>query len=138
MSTQPSSAMLNRSAALASIAVAIVLVSLKAWAAWTSGSTAMLGSLADTVLDLVASIATLVGVWVAAQPDDAKHRFGHGKAEALAAMFQVVLISISALALAAELGVPIPTIAAAVDARSLSAARPLRLTAPGTPCSRTT
>ncbi len=102
MSTPPSSAMLNRSAALASIAVAIVLVSLKAWAAWTSGSTAMLGSLADTVLDLVASIATLVGVWVAAQPDDAKHRFGHGKAEALAAMFQVVLISISALALASQ------------------------------------
>ena len=62
----------------------------------------MLGSLADTVLDLVASIATLVGVWVAAQPDDAKHRFGHGKAEALAAMFQVVLISISALALASQ------------------------------------
>jgi divalent metal cation (Fe/Co/Zn/Cd) transporter len=31
-----------------------------------------------------------------------KHRFGHGKAEALAAMFQVVLISISALGLAAR------------------------------------
>lgn len=60
----------------------------------------MLGSLADTALDLVASLATLIGVWVAAQPDDAKHRFGHGKAEALAAMFQVVLISISALGLA--------------------------------------
>ena len=40
------------------------------------------------------------GVWVAAQPDDENHRFGHGKAEALAAMFQVVLISISALSLA--------------------------------------
>ena len=40
------------------------------------------------------------GVWVAAQPDDDNHRFGHGKAEALAAMFQVVLISISALSLA--------------------------------------
>jgi ferrous-iron efflux pump FieF len=60
----------------------------------------MLGSLADTALDLIASIATLAGVWVAAQPDDSQHRFGHGKAEALAAMFQVVLISISALGLA--------------------------------------
>jgi ferrous-iron efflux pump FieF len=60
----------------------------------------MLGSLADTALDLVASLATLAGVWVAAQPDDLHHRFGHGKAEALAAMFQVVLISISALGLA--------------------------------------
>jgi ferrous-iron efflux pump FieF len=60
----------------------------------------MLGSLADTTLDLVASLATLLGVWVAAQPADAEHRFGHGKAEALAAMFQIVLISLSALTLA--------------------------------------
>ena len=94
------SATLNRSAAFASIAVAMLLVGLKAWAAWSTGSTAMLGSLADTALDLVASLATLAGVWVAAMPDDEKHRFGHGKAEALAAMFQVVLISISALGLA--------------------------------------
>lgn len=94
------SASLNRSAALASIAVAFLLVGLKAWAAWSTGSTAMLGSLADTVLDLVASIATLIGVWVAAQPEDANHRFGHDKAEALAALFQIVLIAISALTLA--------------------------------------
>jgi ferrous-iron efflux pump FieF len=91
---------LTRSAAIASIAVALFLLALKVWAAWKTGSTAMLGSLADTGLDLVASLATLLGVWVAAQPADEKHRFGHGKAEALAAMFQVVLISISALGIA--------------------------------------
>ncbi|MEQ1498434.1 MAG: cation diffusion facilitator family transporter [Novosphingobium sp.] len=91
---------LNRSAAYASIAVASLLLGLKVWAVWTTQSTAMLGSLADTALDLIASLATLLGVWVAAQPDDDNHRFGHGKAEALAAMFQVVLISISALSLA--------------------------------------
>ena len=92
-------AALNRSAAIASTLVAALLVALKGWAAWTTGSTAMLGSLADTALDLIASLATLVGVWVAGQPADRQHRFGHGKAEALSAMFQVVLISISALAL---------------------------------------
>jgi ferrous-iron efflux pump FieF len=92
-------AALNRSAACASIGVALFLVGLKGWAAWSTGSTAMLGSLADTSLDLFASVVTLAGVWVAAQPDDSGHRFGHGKAEALAAMFQVVLISISALSL---------------------------------------
>lgn len=91
---------LNRSAALASIAVALLLVGLKVWAVLSTGSTAMLGSLADTALDLVASLATLIGVWVAAQPADEQHRFGHGKAEALAAMFQVVLISISAIGIA--------------------------------------
>lgn len=95
-----SHASLNRSAAFASIAVALLLVGLKVWAVLSTGSTAMLGSLADTGLDLVASLATLAGVWVAAQPADDKHRFGHGKAEALAAMFQVVLIAISAFGLA--------------------------------------
>ncbi|MCW1382338.1 cation diffusion facilitator family transporter [Novosphingobium sp. KCTC 2891] len=91
---------LNRKAALASSAVALLLVGLKVWAVLSTGSSAMLGSLADTALDLVASLATLLGVWVASQPDDHNHRFGHGKAEALAAMFQVVLISISAIGLA--------------------------------------
>lgn len=100
MSTAAAS--LNRSAAFASIAVAVLLVGLKGYAAWSTGSTAMLGSLADTVLDLVASLATLAGVWVAAQPSDDNHRFGHGKAEALAAFVQVVLISISALGIAAR------------------------------------
>jgi ferrous-iron efflux pump FieF len=60
----------------------------------------MLGSLADTMLDLLASLATLYGVWLASQPADREHRFGHGKAEALTAMFQVVLISLSALGIA--------------------------------------
>ena len=100
MSAPDKSAALNRSAAYASISVALLLVGLKAWAAWSTGSTAMLGSLADTTLDLIASVATLAGVWVAAQPADKHHRFGHGKAEALAALFQIVLISISALTLA--------------------------------------
>jgi ferrous-iron efflux pump FieF len=93
-------ARLTRSAAMASIAMATLLAVLKIWAVLKTDSTAMLGSLADTGLDLIASVATLVGVWVAAQPADAEHRFGHGKAEALAAMFQVVLISLSAFGLA--------------------------------------
>jgi ferrous-iron efflux pump FieF len=93
-------ARLTRSAALASIAMAVLLVTLKSWATWKTGSTAMLGSLADSALDLVASLATLVGVWIAARPADEDHRFGHGKAEALAAIVQVMLISISAFGIA--------------------------------------
>jgi len=93
-------AWLTRSAAFASIAMALALAALKGWATWRTGSTAMLGSLADTALDLVASVATLIGVWIAAQPADADHRFGHGKAEALAAMIQVILIALSAAGIA--------------------------------------
>ncbi len=93
-------ASLTRSAAYASIGVALLLAVLKGWATWRTGSTAMLGSLADTALDLVASLATLVGVWIAAQPADEQHRFGHGKAEALAAVIQVMLIALSASGIA--------------------------------------
>ncbi len=95
-------ASLTRNAAMASVATAIFLIILKGWASWSTGSTAMLGSLADTGLDLIASIATLIGVRLAAMPADENHRFGHGKAEALSAMFQVVLISISALGIGAR------------------------------------
>jgi len=92
-------ARLNRSAAFASMALALFLAALKAWALARTGSTAMLGSLADTALDLVASLATLMGVWIAAMPADEEHRFGHGKAEALTAMLQVILIALSAAAI---------------------------------------
>ena len=76
--------------------MALFLVALKTWAAWNTGSAAMLGSLADSALDLVASMVTFFGVMIAAQPADKDHRFGHGKAEAIAAMIQVVLIALSA------------------------------------------
>ena len=90
---------LARRAALASVCSAILLGALKAWAAWTTGSVAVLASLADSVLDLFASLVTLGGVHWASQPADENHRFGHGKAEALAALFQVVVIAVSALAI---------------------------------------
>ncbi|TMJ17562.1 MAG: cation diffusion facilitator family transporter [Alphaproteobacteria bacterium] len=92
-----SRAALTTRAALASVAMALFLLGLKAYAALETGSVAMLGSLADTALDLLASLVTLFGVRVAAIPADRDHRFGHGKAEALAALAQVVIISVSAI-----------------------------------------
>lgn len=120
---------LNKKAALASVSVAIFLVGLKSWAAWSTGSVAMLGSLADTALDLFASLVTLFGVIYAAQPADNDHRFGHGKAEALAGLFQVVLVTVSAIGIgyrsalrfvsgdttaAAESGIAVSAVAIAV------------------------
>ena len=91
---------LSTRAAMASVASALVLLGLKGWAAAATGSVAMLGSLADTALDLLASLVTLFGVRIAAQPADHDHRFGHGKAEALVALVRVVIISASAVAIA--------------------------------------
>ena len=88
---------LTTRAAAASVVLALVLIALKGWAALETSSMAMLGSLADSGLDLIASLVVLLGVRIAAMPADHDHRFGHGKAEALAAMVQVALISVSAL-----------------------------------------
>jgi ferrous-iron efflux pump FieF len=85
---------------MASTAMALTLIGLKAWAALQTSSMAMLGSLADSGLDLIASLIVLLAVRVAAQPADYDHRFGHGKAEALAALVQVILISLSAIFIA--------------------------------------
>ncbi|WP_022674261.1 cation diffusion facilitator family transporter [Novosphingopyxis baekryungensis] len=91
---------LNVRAAYASVSTALFLLGLKAWAAVQTASVAMLGSLADTGLDLVASLVLLFSVRYAAMPPDEDHRFGHGKAESLAALFQVALIAVSAALIA--------------------------------------
>lgn len=93
-------ATLTMRAALASISMALFLVALKTWASWDTGSVAMLGSLADTTLDFIASLITFLGVRWAAMPADEEHRYGHGKAESLAALIQVTLITVSALGIA--------------------------------------
>ena len=93
-------ASLTARAAAASAATAAFLLLLKLYAALATGSVAMLGSLADTGLDLVASLVVLFGVRIAAMPADREHRFGHGKAESLAALVQIGFIAVSAAAIA--------------------------------------
>jgi ferrous-iron efflux pump FieF len=77
----------------ASICVALTLCLAKAVVWQRTGSAAILGSLADSVLDLVSSAIAFIGVRMAATPPDANHRFGHDKAEAVSSLVQLVLIS---------------------------------------------
>lgn len=100
--TPDESAKITRDMALLSIAVALLLVALKSGAWFVSGSIAMLSSLADSALDLAASLVTFFAVRYAATPPDSKHRFGHGKAEAFAGIFQAGLVAVSALWIVAE------------------------------------
>ncbi len=89
-------AKLTRGVTLMSVTVAATLVAMKA-AAWAiSGSVAMLASLADSGLDLLASMITLYAVRYAAAPPDDEHRYGHGKAEAFASLMQGGLVFASA------------------------------------------
>ncbi len=109
MSDPAGRATLTRRAALASVAMATLLLGLKAYAARATGSVAMLGSLADTALDLLSSLVTLYAVGLAAQPADDDHRFGHGKAEAIAALMQTLVILGSAVAIGARAAMELGT-----------------------------
>ncbi len=90
----------NARAARLSVAVAAILIMMKFWAWRASSSVAMLSSLADSALDLAASIFTLGAVLYAARPPDAAHRFGHGKAEGLVALAQAGLVGFAAAVVA--------------------------------------
>ncbi|HEY4028726.1 MAG TPA: cation diffusion facilitator family transporter [Caulobacteraceae bacterium] len=100
--TPAESAALTRRVTMLSVATAAILVTLKAVAWAASGSVALLASMADSGLDLVASLATFFAVRYAAAPPDAEHRFGHGKAEAFASLVQAGLVFASAALIGRE------------------------------------
>lgn len=85
-----------------SVAVALGLLLAKLYGWLTTGSAAVLGSAADSGLDLLGSAVAFGAVRYAAQPADSDHRFGHQKAEGLAAMMQAIVISASAIFVAYE------------------------------------
>jgi ferrous-iron efflux pump FieF len=94
--SQEETAKLLRLATYASTSVAIVLIAAKLFAWAASDSVSLLATLIDSMLDAVASIINLVAVSHALTPADKEHRFGHGKAEALAGLSQSLFIAGSA------------------------------------------
>ncbi len=94
------SARLTRIVTSLSVAMALVLVVVKLWAWRSSDSVAMLASLADSGLDVVAALVTFWAVRYAATPPDAEHRYGHGKAEAFSSLLQATLVFTSAALIA--------------------------------------
>jgi ferrous-iron efflux pump FieF len=92
-----SPASLMRLATRAAVACALLLIAVKTWAYLRTGSVALLSSLADSALDLLASVLNLIAVRFALTPADDQHRFGHGKAEPLSGLGQAAFVAGSAL-----------------------------------------
>lgn len=88
---------LQRTASYASLTVALVLIVAKLWSYTATNSVSILSSLVDSVLDMLASAITVVAVYYSLRPADHEHRFGHGKAEGLAALLQSIIVTISAV-----------------------------------------
>lgn len=103
MPTAPAGhARLLRLATRASLSVAITLVVAKGVAWAMSGSVSLLAGLTDSLLDSVASLLNLLAVRYALKPADDDHRYGHGKAEALAGLAQSLFIGVSAVLVATQ------------------------------------
>ncbi len=92
----------RKTAAAASLVVSFLLVAAKLGAYFYTGSVAILSSLLDSTVDVLASSMTAFGVAKAAQPPDRDHRYGHAKAESLAALAQAAFIVGSSIFLSLE------------------------------------
>src|SRR5436190_23067908 len=89
-------------AARASVVTASALAGLKLLAAIFTGSIALAASFVDSLMDVFASSVNLVAVRIGGRPADEDHRYGHGKAESLAGMFQGSVVGFSGIYLVVE------------------------------------
>ena len=80
-------------AGLASVLTALILIAAKAIAWLMTGSVSLLASLVDLVMDSISSLINFFAIRYSLVPPDEEHRFGHGKAEALAGLGQAVFIA---------------------------------------------
>ena len=97
MESQKNIKFLVKSASIASLLVASTLIVLKYYGWVTTSSVSLLGSLADSLIDFLASVFVFIGITYSFLPADEKHRFGYGKSEGLVAFIQSLLIGFSGI-----------------------------------------
>lgn len=84
-------------AAIATIAVALVVMGLKYWAYLITGSVALYSDALESIVNVITGIAALVALRISVQPPDKKHPFGHHKAEFFSAALEGALIVVAAM-----------------------------------------
>ncbi len=89
--------LLIKAASIASLFVSSTLIIIK-YFGWTeTDSISILGSLADSLIDFLASIFVFIAISFSSLPADKEHRFGYGKSEGLVVFIQSLLIGVSGL-----------------------------------------
>lgn len=87
----------KKMAALLSVGSAALLVSLKAFLVYRTGSLGVLSEALHSGLDLIAAIITFLSVRVSDRPADERHPYGHGKFENFSAFVETGLLLLTAL-----------------------------------------
>ncbi|TIW21103.1 MAG: cation transporter [Mesorhizobium sp.] len=80
-----------------SIVVASVVLALKVVAWYITGSVALYSDAAESIVNVIASVAAFWAIQVSYKPADQDHPFGHHKAEYFSAVLEGVLIVVAAL-----------------------------------------
>lgn len=93
---------LMKQASYASVIVASTLILLKGMTFLMTGSVSIMSSLFDSIQDMMTSLVNMIAIKHATEPADKKHRFGHGKAQALGGLIQAFIIAIAAIGLLIE------------------------------------
>jgi cation diffusion facilitator family transporter len=84
-------------AAATSLIVSVVLLATKFWAYYLTGSAAIFSDALESIVNVAAAGVAAWSLYLAHQPPDPKHPYGHGKVEFLSAGFEGGMILLAAL-----------------------------------------
>jgi cation diffusion facilitator family transporter len=88
--------------AYGSVAIGLVVLALKAYVAYATGSIALFSDALESVVNVVTAVVALVAVRLAAKPADAALPYGYHKAEYFSAVIIGVFIAVAALVIFSE------------------------------------
>lgn len=79
------------------LVVSVLLLGIKFFAWWLTGSNAILTDAVESIVNVLAASFTLYALWISAQDKDEDHPYGHGKIEFISAGAEGTLILIAGL-----------------------------------------
>ena len=88
--------------AIGSILVGLVVLALKTFAWWLTGSVALMSDAMESIVNVATAVAALIAIRIAARPADRDHPYGHHKAEFFSAVLEGVMIITAALLILRE------------------------------------
>jgi len=88
--------------AIGSILVGLVVLALKTFAWWLTGSVALMSDAMKSIVNVATAVAALIAIRIAARPADRDHPYGHHKAEFFSAVLEGVMIIVAALLILRE------------------------------------
>ena len=77
------------------LVVVIGLIIFKGAVSWLTGSLSVLAQTADSLLDLLSGIVTLIAIRESEKQADEEHPYGHGKVDDIAGVSQGILIAVA-------------------------------------------